>query len=95
MRIFRLLALFALLTASAFPQSQSEQGPFCWAGTDRNGEDIFILCEPKHSRIIHVHLDQDIFDAVKIHTKEGSITVSREKFLGALAAWRAENRAKP
>ena len=94
--ICRLVMVFGCITVLAFPESRSEKGPFCWAGLDGDGKDKFVPCKPEHRRIINLYLDnQGTFDEVKIHTKDGYITVSRERFLKALADWSAENRAKP
>jgi hypothetical protein len=63
---------------------------------DRDGKDKFVPCKLERRRIILVNLrDQSTFDAVKIDTRDGSITVPRERFLKALAEWAAENRANP
>lgn len=96
MRSFcRLFMAFGCMTVLAFPQSRSEEGPFCWAGVDRDGKDKFVACKPKHHRTINLYVDnQGTFDDVNIHTKDGYITVSRERFLKALGDWAAENHAK-
>ncbi len=94
--ILRFFILISCMAVLAFPEPRSEKGPFCWAGLDGDGKDKFVPCKPEHWRIINVNLgDEGAFDAVKIHTQDGCITVSRERFLKALADWAAENRAKP
>ena len=88
------LLIAACLVAAALADTKS--GPFCWSGKDDNGKDQFVPCGPKKQRsLLNLNLDLKNFEGLRICVEQQCATVSRERFLGALADWRAENRAKP
>jgi hypothetical protein len=92
--------LFAVCAAAisivALAQTNSRAGPFCWAGKDDHGTDVFVPCRPKERYgIVDLNLDMDTLAGLRIHNGSETIRVSREQLLAALADWRELNRAKP
>lgn len=87
-----LVAIFLCVMAVAAatkPESEhksgSESGPYCWAGVDSTGKDVFVPCHPKaESKRVDVYLDG--ISEITVHVNGKIITVSPERLASMLNA---------
>ena len=96
-RRFLIVCCIAAMSAAALAETSAQMGPFCWAGKDDHGKDIFVPCHSTKEQhgIVDVALNIDTLAGLRINTGSETIMVSREQALKALEEWRAENHAKP